>query len=262
MGAITGNDDVVNALIEALKDDGRFQAGSLSQRAAIFLLTPGTTSTITMYFHECAARALGELGDMRAWYALAQATKSENESLKGNAKRALKQIEKKCENRGISSDEKAIAPIIRTLKDDDWEVRSKSAEVLGKIGDPKAVEPLIQALKDNVGNIDYNAANALEKIGKPATKSLIKHLRDQNPIIREKSAMLLGTIGDNRATKSLIFALKDKNPNVRKEVARALGKIGDARALPAISNATKDEKWGVRQAAKSALKKIKINRKG
>jgi HEAT repeat protein len=61
---------------------------------------------------------------------------------------------------------KGVGPLIRSLQNDEnFSVRWRAANALGKIGDPRAVEPLIQALKDEKLDVRGYAAIALGRIG-------------------------------------------------------------------------------------------------
>jgi hypothetical protein len=92
----------------------------------------------------------------------------------------------------LKNDDSAIRSLIHTLKDTDPDIRSRSAEALGKIKDARTVE------------------------------SLILRLDDTDPHVRGKAAEALGKIKDTRAIKPLIASLKDSDSNVRSMAAKAL----------------------------------------
>jgi hypothetical protein len=121
----------------------------------------------------------------------------------------------------------ALEPLIKALKDKDWNVRYDAAYALGDIGDKRAVEPLIKALGDEHMDVRYAAVYALAKIGdKRAVEPLIKALKDKEGYVRDIAAEALGNIGDKRAVEPLIKALKDKDWNVRESAAYALDELG------------------------------------
>lgn len=59
---------------------------------------------------------------------------------------------------------KDVEGLIKALKDEDWTVRKRVAEVLGEICDIRAVEPLIQTLEDDDVRVRNSAMKALEDI--------------------------------------------------------------------------------------------------
>ncbi|MCU4137422.1 MAG: HEAT repeat [Thermodesulfobacteria bacterium] len=111
------------------------------------------------------------------------------------------------------------------MRDEDSDIRKAAARVLGKIGDERAIGPLITTLRDKYEWVREAAAKALVKIGKPAVESLIQTLRDEDPDVRWAAAYVLGNIGDLRAIEPLIQTLRDENSFVREAAVYALGKI-------------------------------------
>jgi HEAT repeat protein len=123
------------------------------------------------------------------------------------------------ESLGNIRDDRAVEPLINTLKDHEQDVRQAAAEALGKLGDTRAVEPLIDTLKeDNQGMHDAVVA-ALVKIGSPAVVVLISRLKDG--VEPQVMAEALGKIGDPRAVQPLLDYLDIE----RKTAAYALVNI-------------------------------------
>jgi hypothetical protein len=87
------------------------------------------------------------------------------------------------------------------LQDDDFYVRLRVAEALGKIGSERAID------------------------------ALVAMLQDENSNVRSYTAEALGKIGGERAIKALIPALQNQDSSVRSYTAEALGKIGNAKVL-------------------------------
>jgi len=71
----------------------------------------------------------------------------------------------------VAIGELAVEPLIKAL-DDNWE-RSEAAKALGKIRDVKALEPLIKSLEDDDSDVRREAAESLVNIGEPAVELLI-----------------------------------------------------------------------------------------
>jgi HEAT repeat protein len=171
---------------------------------------------------------------------------------------------------------------IDLLKEKDWFRRKEAAITLGEMGDERAVAPLITALRDDEWNVREAAEDALTMIGSPAVEPLIKALREYH--IRRYVIKILGRIKDERvldplfvqlrneefkddataalvevglpAVERLTAVLNDKDKNVRKHAVQALGAIGLPEAVEMLIEATKDEEWEVRMAAIAGLDEI------
>src|SRR6185436_17989130 len=67
-------------------------------------------------------------------------------------------------------------------------------------------------------------------IGRPSVEILIEYLEDDDWLVREAAADLLGKIGDVRAVEPLMQRLRvDKDTGVKELAVKSLGLIGDAR---------------------------------
>jgi len=89
------------------------------------------------YVRSMAARALGEIKDVRAVEPLIVALKDKDGFLRRWAAEALGKIK----------DVRAVEPLILAMKDENLFVRRKAAEALGKITIVGTIEPLSAALK-------------------------------------------------------------------------------------------------------------------
>jgi len=171
---------------------------------------------------------------------------------------------------------------IDLLKEKDWFRRKEAAITLGEMGDERAVAPLITALRDDEWNVREAAEDALAMIGSPAVEPLIKALREYQT--RRYVIKVLGRIKDERvldplfvqlrneefkddataalvevglpAVERLTAVLNDKDRNVRKHAVLALGAIGLPEAVDLLIEATQDEEWEVRMAAVAGLEQI------
>jgi HEAT repeat protein len=240
-----------------------------------------------------AARALGQIGDVRAVEPLIRLLEVEDSSIRSVAARAL----------GSIGDMRAVEPLIRLLKDEEASVRGAAVRALGEIGDERAVEPLIGMLSDrqgiSMGAVDamgeiggvrvvdlliemlsdtamwprWHAARALGKIGDTrAVEPLIRLLGDDyaqkwgspHHTPRCAAAGALVQIGDKRAVELLIVVLKPLIEALRtgyisterQFAAETLGEIGDTRAVDPLIKALEDNDEDVRKAAKEALHKL------
>jgi len=154
--------------------------------------------------------------------------------------------------------ESAVPSLIKSLEDDYWIVRQRSAETLGRISDPRAVEPLIAALED--GNM-WVRLRSVESLGQISDHRVVEPvnsvLADKNELVRRRAAEVLGQLCDVRSVGPLINALSDKNELVRRQAAEALGLIGDKQAIEALTKTLKDGNPDVRTVAAGALESIR-----
>jgi len=157
----------------------------------------------------------------------------------------------------VVRDRSAVIPLIRALREINWDVRAAAIMALGDIGDRRAVEPLLETMQ----YIDshYEAREALAKIGEPAVESLIQALDEKLEIDPIDAVEAIRKIG-KPAVEPLIRALRNENQLIRKNAAIALGRIGDPRAVEGLVQALKDEDVGVRKAAEQALHAISFEK--
>lgn len=99
------------------------------------------------------------------------------------------------------------------------------------------IDDAMNALRDVEGSIEREDARMttvieLLNIGRPAVEILIEYLEDDDWVVREAAADLLGKIGDVRAVPSLMTRLStDKDTGVKEHAIKSLGLIGDARPV-------------------------------
>lgn len=159
----------------------------------------------------------------------------------------------------------AVAPLCEMLKHQDPNVQVTAATMLDQLLDPRSVDAFIDAMGQSavrdiaVGTLKKLAAireridkafNALREvegasereearmatvidllgIGRPSVEILIEYLEDDDWVVREAAADLLGKIADVRAVEPLMRRLeRDKDTGVKELAIKALGLIGDAR---------------------------------
>ncbi|MCU0495965.1 MAG: HEAT repeat domain-containing protein [Anaerolineae bacterium] len=147
----------------------------------------------------------------------------------------------------------AIPPLIALLRDTDSQVRHHAAHVLGKIGASESVEALIACLEDPDVTVITKAALALGQIGDPqAIPALIA--RFDHPDLSLQTMLDSVLIGfDVAALPHLHTALGDVRPVMRERSAEVLGNIAADESLPYLSAAIGDPIDAVRFAAAMAL---------
>lgn len=159
----------------------------------------------------------------------------------------------------------AVEPLCRMLKHPDPEAQVMAASMLDQLLDPRSVDAFIDAMGqpavrdiavgtlkklgaireriDEVFNALRDVEGASEReearmsavidllgIGRPSVEILIEYLEDEDWLVREAAADLLGKIADVRAVEPLMKRLAhDKDTGVKELAIKALGLIGDAR---------------------------------
>ena len=196
---------------------------------------------------ECAANALGRIGDARAVDALFKALKDLNPDVRGSSVDALESI----------GSDLSVSKLIFALGDFDTFVRYRSALSLGRIGGERAVEALTAALKDSEVDVRNAAVKGLGRIGGPrAVLALTLAQQDHHAKIKLAVAEALGNIGNTKIADMLILALRDRNWNVRFQAAEALQKIGGTYTIDGLIDVFRDTDSNVRLAAASVLMNI------
>jgi HEAT repeat protein len=159
----------------------------------------------------------------------------------------------------------AVMPLCEMLKHPDEEAQMAAATMLDQLLDPRSVDAFIEALgrpavrhiavgtlkklgaiRERIDRL-FDSLRAVEgasereearmstvidllSLGRPSVEILIEYLEDDDWVVREAAADLLGKIGDVRAVEPLMKRLEyDKDTGVKELAIKALGLIGDAR---------------------------------
>lgn len=144
-------------------------------------------------------------------------------------------------------DPRTVDAIIDILGDENAYVRALAVKALGKIGDIRSIYPLLSTLTDEESEVWRAVPHAVSKMGGAAVEPFINGLRSGNKILRWRSALVLGEIGDKRAVEPLVQALEDSDNQVRIQVARALADLRDSRAVEPLFKALRDSDDEVRK---------------
>ncbi len=172
---------------------------------------------------------------------------------------------------------------IDLLNETDWVVRREAIITLGEMGDERCVEPIVRCLRDGDWQVREAAVEALAMIGSPAVDLLLRYVRDYDA--RKSVIKTLGKINDERVLDPLISfmrndefkddatwalaelgkpaigrlleLLKDPDETTRKQAILALGEIKDTSCVDSLIESLKDPDWFTRLSAASALEKIK-----
>jgi len=159
----------------------------------------------------------------------------------------------------------AIAPLCKMLTHQDPEAQIMAAKMLEHLLDPRSADAFINAMgqpavcdiavrtlkklsaiRERIDGM-FDELRAIEElsereearmstvinllaIGRPSVEILIEYLEDDDWLVREAAADLLGKIGDVRAVEPLMQRLRvDKDTGVKELAMKSLGLIGDAR---------------------------------
>src|SRR5512140_1606033 len=141
------------------------------------------------------------------------------------------------------SDERAIYPLIKTLRDDNTGVQDAAMRSLVSIGGEVAAYMALPLLRE--GPFLRNAGRViLRQLGKPSIPLLRTLLTDKDDDIRTFAADLIGDIGWCDYAGEIAQLLgNDPNQNTRASAARTLGILGCREALPVLTAALKDNEW-------------------
>ena len=159
----------------------------------------------------------------------------------------------------------AVAPLCEMMRHPDPDAQVAAATMLDHLLDPRSVDAFIDAMGqpavrdiaagtlkklgaireriDDVFNALRDVEGASEReearmstvinllgIGRPSVEILIEYLEDDDWLVREAAADLLGKIADVRAVDPLMKRLAmDQDTGVKELAIKALGLIGDAR---------------------------------
>lgn len=224
---IIGDKKAIPALIDALSNDSdeevRWKAaaalGKLNDSSAVDSLINALNDK-SWAVRRNATIALGDIGDERGYEPLLKAISDKDWHVRKYATIALGKI----------GDERAILPLVNALNDEDSDVRWKAITALGNIGKP-AVEKLLNAFETDDWQVRGRVAEVLGKIkDERAVEPLIyslynKRYKNQNKYVRGRIIEALGRIGDERAVDSLINSLDDQYIYVRIKAEEALENI-------------------------------------
>jgi HEAT repeat protein len=159
-------------------------------------------------------------------------------------------------------EDEEIARLLECFDRNDWDLRVKAAETLGKVG-ARAVAPVREKLKDKNAKVRYCAAQALANIGPPAapaTDDLVACLKDSDADVRFKAVYALGKIGvsSEPALVSLVNAVTDPDETVQQTARETLKTLGPPprEALDSLTRLANHEVANVRSEAIVLLGKL------
>ncbi len=155
-------------------------------------------------------------------------------------------------------DERAIYPLIRSLKDDNFGVQDAAMRSLMEIKGETTVYMVLPLLREN-SFLRNTAIMIIREMGKTAVPLLYVLLNDKDDDVRKFSLDLIHDIQYCGYPEKLVEILTgDHNANVRAAAAKTIGVLQYKKAIPQLIKALSDEEW-VCFSALEALTNLKDN---
>jgi HEAT repeat protein len=154
---------------------------------------------------------------------------------------------------GLSHDERALAPLLRSLASDDELTRAHAAEGLRLLGRAEAVMPLVATLDDPYSHARRESVIALGEIGEVGARDVADavkaRLGDAVDWVRAPAAKAYGRLGGAAAVELLGRFLADGVRDVRVGAIEGLGETGspDAATILLDRLPTLDPRMPVRE---------------
>lgn len=253
----------VPALSLALDDSDVPQTGeqSISQLARQALLAIGTEDAINeVNQHEFAGQMTGVGAQNVKESNKGSADKLKKRLIEGKQKpddqqMTVVQLNKKLQSKewkirrdaverlgDFPTDNGALTLVLKSLKDEDQQVRFVAVNTLRKFNNSLSIRGLMEALYDGEEVVSGAAADALSEKGTSAINGLVNALDDSNPYIRGLAVETLGKIKNPTTIHALSTVLADmaippmQDHPIAYHAAQALKAIGTAEALAALND--------------------------
>ncbi|RJQ21750.1 MAG: HEAT repeat domain-containing protein [Nitrospiraceae bacterium] len=140
-------------------------------------------------------------------------------------------------------DQRAIYPLIKALRDDNFGVQDAAMRSLMSIRDEATAYMVIPLLRED-SFLRNTAIIILREMGSLTIPLLTVLLKDRDDDVRKFAVDLIHDIQCCDYQEKLIELLKDDtNANVRAAVAKTLGMLQNREAVPQLIEALKDEEW-------------------
>ena len=146
------------------------------------------------------------------------------------------------------SDERAVYPLIKALRDESPGVQEAAMHSLVEIGG-EVTAYMVQPLLRDEPSIRNMALIILKELGR--VKLLLPLLKDKDDDIRKFAVDLLSEIGDKGGCRYLEEMIHDPNPNVRAACMTSIGKLKCRGLTEAVINALDDEEWVIFSAVEA-----------
>jgi HEAT repeat protein len=196
-----------------------------------------------------AARALGQIGDARAFEPLAELLRSENAASRRAAVEALKSL----------AHPETIGRLCDLLQDPNANVRESAIRVVGYFGGKGCENAILECCDEPDERVRRAAIEQLPNLGDERTVPLlIRELRNDSSRVRETAAKALALVKSDAAVAALREALVDTDSWTRYFAVRALGTLEDEASREKLTEmAEKDDAEQVRAASQEVLNELK-----
>ncbi|NPD90232.1 MAG: HEAT repeat domain-containing protein [Asgard group archaeon] len=158
---------------------------------------------------------------------------------------------------GKTTERHALIALSHSLEDTAWEVRQSTISSFGKIKNPDTVPFIVTALKDEHPQVRFSAARELKKFTSPSViKPLFETLKDDTESVREEAKSTLLNFSVNVPASMVAGFLLDANKLVREVVVEFLTSRVEGNPTPHLERAYQDKEWDVRFLALKELSKV------
>jgi HEAT repeat protein len=140
------------------------------------------------------------------------------------------------------ADERAIYPLIKALRDENYGVQDAAIRSLVSIGGDTVAYMVLPLLRED-SYLRNTAMLILRNLGRASVSLLYPLLRDKDDDVRMFSIELLGEIKEDVLPEKIVSLIKDPNANVRAAAIKAIGDLRYREAGPDVINALGDEEW-------------------
>ncbi len=158
---------------------------------------------------------------------------------------------------GDINDRQALIALTHALEDSSWEVRNSAIESFGKQNNPETVNFIIASLRDSHPQVRYSSAKALKDFTSPSIiEPLFESLRDDTESVREEAKSTLLNFQVKVPTSLVAGYVLDYNKLVREVVVEFLTSRVEGNPVPHLEKASNDKDWEIRYQALNELNKI------
>ena len=153
------------------------------------------------------------------------------------------------------ADERAIFPLIKALRDDNYGVQDAAMRSLITIGGEVVAHMVVPLLRKD-SFLRNTAVLILTELGRVSVPLLYPLLYDKDEDVRKFSLDIMGEIKEDVLPEKIMPLVNDLNANVRAAAIKAIGEIMYKGGIFRVIDALKDEEW-VAFSALECLGKLK-----
>jgi HEAT repeat protein len=158
---------------------------------------------------------------------------------------------------GKTTERQALIALSHSIEDDAWEVRESTVSSFGKLRNPDTVPFILTALKDEHPQVRFSAAKELKNFTSPSViRPLFETLKDDSESVREEAKSTLLNFSVNVPASMVAGFLLDSNKLVREVVVEFLTSRVEGNPIPHLEKACLDKEWDIRFLALKELSKV------